>query len=183
FINTKERKIIFSGDMTDAPIAGGGATEAFFVGESLTDEMLMVNLNYYNRYAGGIVPFKLILGDVAQEKIDRKYLLDAHEISFCVPNKIDTGEMFLGFLDSNELGEKKFYFFSRNMGKRIVARSDDLTEQILSAMRTTFESFLALDEVLKRAGAILEDVTAADCDINLDPAEVTKDTLIALLTK
>ena len=183
FINTKERKIIFSGDMTDAPIDGGGATEAFFVGESLTDEMLIVNLNYYNRQSSFAVPFKLILGDVAQEKIDRKYLLDAHEISFCVPNKIDTGEMFLGFLDSNELGEKKFYFFSRNMGKRIVARSNDLTEQILSAMRTTFESFLALDEVLKRAGAILEDVTAADCDINLDPAEVTKDILLGLLTK
>ena len=184
FINTKERKIIFSGDMTDASIDGGGATEAFFVGEALTDEMMMVNLNHYNHYSDSAsVPFKLILADVDQEKIDRKYLLDAHEISFCVPNEISSGEMFLGFLNSNDLGEKKFYFFSRNTGNRIAARSNDLTEKFISAMSSTFESALSLKEILLSAGAILDDVTADDCDINLDPAEVTKDILLGLLTK
>ena len=183
FINTKERKIIFSGDMTDAPINGGGATEAFFVGESLTDEMLMVNLNYYNRLSSVAVPFKLVLADVTQENINRKYLIDAHEIAFCVPGEISSGEMFLGFLSSNELGNKKFYFFSRNMGNRIVARTTDVTKKINSAMYTTSETFLGLNEILTRAGAIFEDVTADDCDINLDPAEVTKDTLLALLSR
>lgn len=182
FINTKEHKIIFSGDMTDAPIDDGGATEAFFVGESLTDEMLMVNLNYYNRQSSVAVPFKLVLADVTQESINRKYLLDAHEIAFCVPCEISSGEMFLGFLASNELGNKKFYFFTRNMGNRIVARTTDVTKKINSAMYTTFESFLGLKEILTRAGAILEDVTAFDCDINLDPAEVTKDILLGLLS-
>ena len=173
--------VIFSGDMTDAPIDKGGATEAFFVGETLTDEMLAVNLNDYNRMNHDKpVPFKLILADVAQEKIDRKYLLDAHEIAFCVPCEISLGEMFLGFPYSDTDGAKKFYFFPRNMGNRIVARTDDLTEKINSAMAATFKSFLSLDEILKRAGAIFDDVTAADCDINLDPAEVTKDILLGL---
>ena len=183
FINTKERKIIFSGDMTDAPIDKGGATEAFFVGESITDEMFMVNLNYYNRLPFIGVPFKLVLADVTQENIDRKYLLDAHEIAFCVPSEISSGEMFLGFLSSDELGSKKFYFFSRNMGNRIVARTTDVTKKINSAMQTTAENFLSLNEILTRAGAILDDVTISDCDINLDPAEVTKDILLALLSK
>ncbi|MBQ7454729.1 MAG: hypothetical protein IJS69_06755 [Selenomonadaceae bacterium] len=182
FINTKERKIIFSGDMTDAPIAGGGATEAVFVGESLTDEVITVNLNHYNHYADSKpVPFKLVLADVAQEKIDRQYLLDAHEISYCVPGELSSGEMFLGCLTSNDLGEKKFYFFSRDMGNRIVARSGEMTDKIASAMRTTFETFLTLNEVLQKAGAVLEGVTADDCDINLDPAEVTKDILLGLI--
>ena len=182
FIDTKERTVIFSGDMTDAPIDKGGATEAFFLGETLTDEMLAVNLNDYNRMNHDKpVPFKLILADVAQEKIDRKYLLDAHEIAFCVPCEISSGEMFLGFLDSDDDGAKKFYFFPRNTGNRIVAQSDDLTEKINSAMAATFKSFLSLDEILRKAGALLDDVTAEDCDINLDPAEVTKDILIGLL--
>lgn len=184
FINTKERKIIFSGDMTDAPIAEGGATEAYFVGETLTDKMLMVNLNCYNHYSDSApVPFKLILADVNQDSIDRQYLIDSHEIAFCMPNEIDSGEMFLGFLTSDELGGKKFHFFSRNMGNRIVARSNNLTEQIISAMRTTVESSLSLNDVLLRAGAILDEVTNSDCDINLDPAEVAKDTLLGLLQK
>ncbi|MBR0260302.1 MAG: hypothetical protein IJQ85_00745 [Selenomonadaceae bacterium] len=180
FINTKNRKIIFSGDMTDAPIDDGGATEAFFVGESLRDEFLMVNLNYFNRVPFIGVPFKLILADVTQEEINRKYLVDAHEIAFCVPGEISSGEMFLGFLSSDEFGDKKFYFFSRNMGNRIVARTTDVTKKINSAMQTTAETFLSLNDILTRAGAILEDVTISDCDINLDPAEVTKDILLAL---
>lgn len=184
FINAKEHKIIFSGDMTDAPIARGGATEAYFIGESLTDDMLMINLNDYNHsWHDKPVPFKLILADVNQERVDMKYLLAAHEIAFCVPGEIDSGEMFLGFLNSDELGAKKFYFCSRSMGDRIVSRSNNLTAQIISAMRTTFESFLSLKTILARAGAILEEVDRDDCDINLDPAEVTKDTLLNLFTQ
>ena len=184
FFDTKEREVIFSGDMTDAPIAGGGATEAFFVGETLTDETLMLNLNNYT-YGWYLkpVPFKLILADVAQEKIDRKYLLDAHEIGFCVPSEISSGEMFLGFLLADESGAKKFYFFSRSTGERIVARSDELTDKVTSAMLTTFKSCLSLNELLRAAGAVLDDVTADDCEINLDPTEVTKDILLGLFAK
>ncbi len=181
FINTRERKIIFSGDMTDAPIAQGGATEAFFVGESLTDELLMTNINNYTYSQDKIVPFKLILADVNQDSIDRKYLIDAHEIAFCVPCEISSGEMFLGFLRSDASGAKKFYFSSGNMGKRIVSRSDNLTERIISAQSTVFESRLSLNALLKKSGAVLVD--SSDCDINLDPAEVTKDILLGLFAK
>ena len=184
FINARERKIIFSGDMTDAPISTGGATEAFFIGESFTDEILMVNLNHYNHYADSKpVPFKLVLADVAQARINRQYLLDAHEVAFCVPNEISSGGMFLGFVTADDLGNKKFYFFARDTGSQIVARTTDVTLKINSAMRTAFEHCLSLNDVLRRAGAVLDGVTADDCDINLDPAEVTKDALIGLLAK
>ena len=69
------------------------------------------------------------------------------------------------------------------MGNRIVARTDGVTRKINSAMYTVAESLLSLNDILKRAGAIFEDVTADNCDINLDPAEVTKDTLLGLLMK
>ena len=185
FADTKTATVIFSGDMTDAPIDAGGATEAFFVGETVADEIMMVNLNNYTYswLANPTVPFKLVLADVAQEVIDRKYLIDAHEIAFCVPNEISSGEMSLGFLVADEDGAKKFVFASNDMGNRIVARSNDLTAKFTSAMATTAESFLSFNDVLRRAGAILDDVTTEDCDINLDPAEVTKDALLALLAK
>ena len=183
FIDTKTRKVIFSGDMTDAPIASGGATEAFFVGESLADETLMINLNHYNHYSDSLpVPFKLILADVAQDKINRQYLIDSHELAFLVPSEIDSGEMFLGFLISDTEGAKKFYFSTGNTGQRIVARSGDLTNKVTSAMSTSFETALSLSTILERAGAVL--VSDADgCDINLDPARVTKDTVLGLFSK
>lgn len=183
FFNTKEEKIIFSGDMTDAPISKGGATEAYFIGETFTDDLISVNLNYYNFNENISVPFQMILADVNQEKINRKYLLDAREIAFCVPNEISSGQMLIGYLAANENGEKIFYFHSGKMGNSRVARSDELTAQAISAMNTTLKSCLSLKEILERGGAILENVDAENCDINLNPAEVTKDILLNLFAK
>ena len=118
---------------------------------------------------------------MAQDKINRQYLIDSHELAFCIPAEIDSGEMFLGFLVADDFGAKKFYFYSRNMGNRIVSRTNDLTLKVISAMETTFESALSLKIILERAGAIIVDDT--DCDINLDPAEVTRDILIGLFSK
>ena len=182
FIDTKNLKVIFSGDMTNAPVENGGATEAFFVGESVTDEMMMINLNDYTQNSAP-VPFKLILGDVEQSQINRKYLIDSHEISFCVPNETDSGEMFLGFLNSDEDGNKKFYFTSANMGNRIVARSDENSLKMISATKTSLESALSLKEILQKAGAIFEKTDDENWDINLNPAEVTKDIFIGLFAK
>ncbi|MBQ6758030.1 MAG: hypothetical protein IJP42_02965, partial [Selenomonadaceae bacterium] len=174
---------IFSGDMTDAPIDRGGATEAFFVGESVTDELMMINLNNYTYgQQNNCVPFKLILGDVTQDSINRQYLINSHEVAFCVPNEILAGQMFIGFLASDESGAKKFYFSTGNTGTKIVARSDELTNKVIAAMNSSFESALGLRVLLERAGAIFVS-DAIDSDINLDPATVTKDILLGLFAK
>ncbi|MBR6014439.1 MAG: hypothetical protein IK062_11800 [Selenomonadaceae bacterium] len=182
FIDTKNCLVIFSGDMTDAPIKKGGATEAFFVGEKITDETMMVNLNNYTKNKNS-VPFKIFLGGVEQDKIDRKYLIDSHEISFCIPNEISAHEMFLGFLISDENGGKKFYFTSGTMGNRIVARSDKNSDKMISALKTSFESCMSLKEILEKAGAVFEKSDEEEWDINLNPAEVTKDILLGMFQK
>lgn len=179
FMDTQNLTVIFSGDMTDAPISKGGATEAFFVGEKVFDEMMMVNLNNYT-LNDQAVPFKIFLGEVNQNQISRKYLIDSHEISFCVPNEILAPEMFLGFLSTDEDGNKKFYFASGSMNNRIVARSDESSIKMISAVQTAFESRLGLREILEKAGAIFEKPENAEWDINLNPAEVTKDILLGL---
>ncbi|MBR5913251.1 MAG: hypothetical protein IKZ58_02645 [Selenomonadaceae bacterium] len=182
FIDTKNETIIFSGDMTDAPIDKGGATEAYFVGESLKDEMLMVNLNRYT-YHEETIPYKLILGHVEDGKIDRKYLIDSHEIAFCLPNKIESGEMFIGFLNSDENGNKKFYFTAAETSRRIVARRDENALRTISALQTSLESCLKLKDILKDAGAIFEKDNDEEWDINLDPQVITKDTILNLFAK
>lgn len=179
YVDTKNCEVIFSGDMADAPINKGGATEAFLVGESLTDEFMMVNLNNYNKFCD--VPFKIVLADVEQGQIDRQYLIDSHETAFCIPNEIVGGEMFLGFLDSDSNGNKKFYFSVGDMGDRRVARSDKQSDKIISATRAGLKSCLSMKKVLEKAGAIFTD--SNDCDINLDPTVVTKDILLNIFAK
>ena len=179
FIDTKTERVIFSGDMTDAPADSGGATEAYFVGESVTDELITVNLNRYTWHKDA-VPFKLILGNVNAAQIDRKYLIDSHELAFCVPNKIESGEMFIGFLDNDAEGNKKFYFTAAATGNRIIARSDENSARMTAALRTSFESCLKLKNILRDAGAIFEKESGDDWDINLAPQVVTKDTFLDL---
>ena len=177
--------------MTDAPLENDGATEAFFIGDSLTDKIMMLNLSHYNHrllslYKKGkdsAVPFQLVLANVEQKKIDLNYLVDSYKNSFCVPCQIDSGGMFLGFVVSNEDGDKKFYFCSRLIGSQVVAQTTALTNKFNIAMNGTFESCLSLNELLEKAGAILKNVDKSDCDINLDPAEVTKDTLLKLIVE
>ena len=142
----------------------------------------MVNLNDYTRNSAP-VPFKLILGDVEQTQINRKYLIDSHEISFCLPNEISEAQMFLGFLSSDEDGNKKFYFTSGTTSKGIVAQSDENSLKMISAAKTSFESCLSLKEILQKAGAIFEKAEDAEWDINLNPAEVTKDILLGFFAK
>ncbi len=190
-INTKESRVIFSGDMTDAPVSDSGATEAFFIGELLTDKILMLNLKHYNHkllslYQKGknnSVPFKLVLANVDQETIDRKYLINSYENAFCMPFQIDSSGMFLGFIKSDKDGNKKFYFCSRNMGNQIAAPNAPMTIKFNSAMSTSFESRLSLNEILEKADAIFENVDKSNFDINLDPFVVTKETFMELLSK
>ena len=168
--------------MTDAPIDEGGATEAYFIGETLTDELITVNLNCFTRNENA-VPFKLILGDVESESINRQYLIGAHEISFCLPNKIEGGEMCLGFVDSDIDGNKKFYFTSADTGKRIVARSDENSARLRSATKTSIETCLKLKTILEKAGAIFDKAEDENRDINLDSQTVTKDNFLNLFEK
>ena len=179
FVDTKTETVIFSGDMTDAPLDKGGATEAYFIGESVKDEMMMINLNCFTSNSAAI-PFKLILGDVKDDNINRQYLINSHEVAFCLPNKIDGGEMFIGFLYGDVEGNKKFYFTTAATNKRIIARRDENSLRMISALQTSLESCLKLKDILKDAGAIFEKADNEDWDINLDPQVVTKDSILNL---
>ena len=159
-----------------------GSSEVFFIGESVQDEMMMVNLNCYTSNSD-TVPFKLFFGEVNQAEIDRNYLINAHEVAFCLPSKIEGREMLLGFLYGDEEGNKKFYFTSASTGDRIVAQSDAQSARMTSALKTSLESCLKLKDILKSAGAVFEKTEDEDWNINLDPQVVTKDMFLSLFEK
>ena len=189
FVNAKDRKIIFSGDVTDAPLETDGATEVFLVGESIKNNVMLMNVRHYNRELFRLykdtknppVPFIFILADVDQDKIDKNYLIYSYERAFLVPFEIKSGGMFLGFIVSDIKGEKKFYFCSRNLGSEIVARTSALADKFNDTMVKRIENCLSLNEILERAGAVLQGVTKFNCQIDLDPADVTRDTFTDLL--
>ena len=111
-------------------------------------------------------------------------MLNVHKDSLVIDHKgIYSAEKFLGILKSDEEGNKKFYFSSASISNKIVSSYNENADNLIKAQMTSFESCLKLEEVLLNAGAVFEKSEDTDWDINLDPQQVSKDTIMNLLVK
>lgn len=183
---------VFSGDMTTAPRSKGGAMESYYVSENFKNEFATLTLHFYNLSSiyepkGIKLPFKLIIDDAINDKvkdntISRNMLIDPNTLAFSIPFEIDSDKLTIGYLDSDETGAKKFYFYGTQLGKGIVSKNDQNTINMLDYMKTYFNSCLKLKDVLEKAGAIFEKEDSEEWDIDLDPYKVTKDQIINLFS-
>ena len=174
----EDAELIFSGDMTSAP-APKGATECFYISDNVSaDELCMIDLRNYTD--NGTVDFSFIIDSPDKDLVTEDYLINSHTMNFCLKNTLKNTSMFLGFLDISK-PTKTFYFTSSTMSNSIMARYDEKTSMMTSAMRTRFESCLKLNDLLKIAGAKFEKDNDSDWDINLDANQATKDTFLSLL--
>ena len=174
----RKKEIIFSGDMTDAPPEKGGATEAFYLSETLVNDWAAVMLN---RYTCNLkpVPYKFVLGKADTDQLSKDYLLNCHTLAIAINNTIEREEDFLGFVRADEGGKKIFYFMTTGFGSRIVAKYGKEEHIALEAVRTMVESCLKLRYVLVKAGGLLVDsVEESDVDLSLD--KVTRETFVNL---
>lgn len=174
----RKKEIIFSGDMTDAPPEKGGATEAFYLSETLVNDWAAVMLN---RYTCNLkpVPYKFVLGKADTDQLSKDYLLNCHTLAIAINNTIEREEDFLGFVRADEGGKKIFYFMTTGFGSRIVAKYGKEEHIALEAVRTMVESCLKLRYVLVKAGGLLVDsVEESDLDLSLD--KVTRETFVNL---
>ncbi len=174
-----DAKIIFSGDMTDAPRKKGGASEVFFIGEGIRDEMLLVNLNNFTN--NGACPFRLILEGADAEKISRKSLV-GRGLDFAIPMTIEGPSLSLGMIDCAADGGKRFVFASGVMGRGIVSSFNGAGRGFVEHARASAATCLKLREVLALAGArINEKEEGADWDLDFDLSHASADTFIRLL--
>lgn len=184
----RDRVFLFSGDMTDAPAELGGATEAFWFGEGIKDDLGSIDLDNYTNWelsdgSSAVVPYKLVLGPADSGQIDKDYLVNCHKAKLNVQESITGPSDFLGFLEADEEGNKKFWFAKSRFGNTIVSRYDKNKEAVISATKTSFHSCLKLHDVLERAGAVFEKGEDEAWDIDLSLDKVTKDTFLSLFSK
>lgn len=183
------KSIVFTGDMTDAPISSGGATEAYYISGSIKDKLLMVNLNYYNHNASLPVNYEFIIDNVNTDILTRDYLISAHTVQFNLPNVIDKSSEFLGILNCDEEGNKKFYFVSSSVSNKIVSKYTSVTEKVIKSIHHSCDTSLKLKTLLVAAGAKVvntltdEDGLPIPIDIDLSPINVTKDELLSIFAE
>lgn len=175
----RKRDLIFSGDMTDAPKEKGGATEAFFLRDSLRSDWAAIMLNRYTDNESA-VPYKLVMGAADPEQLSMNYLLNCHKMTVNISGVIEHGEDFLGFLHADEEGEKTFYFLSAGFGRRIVAGRSVEGDWAAEAVAGMAKSCLKLREMLERAGGMLVE-KAEEAEVDLSLEKVTRETFVNLL--
>jgi hypothetical protein len=178
-----ERDILFSGDITDAPLPNG-ATELFYVGRDCRDLVYSVSLNFFNHYDTE-VPFEFIIAKADDRQINQHYVIDPNNILAKVDMTI-TGEspnknIGLITLDDENIN---FYFNDITCGNRRTFKNDDVYKNTLAYMQNVAKTQLRLNDLLKWCGCGLVDEEHKDeADIDLSPEVLTKETLISLLSE
>ena len=171
--------ILFSGDMTAAPLPNG-ATELFYVQKQgkITN---LVNLNYFNYDDGTEVPYQIVIGKETIHNLHSNYMINPNNILCMVNSKINQKQKILGLLISTTQ-ENRFYFCETYMGNTITTYNEkEYVKQSREYLFNYYQNTINLNELLIKAGAKLVD-NVDKCDIDLSPSALSKDTIINLMT-
>ena len=189
----EKNDILFTGDLTVAPIKRGGATEAFLISNNKSAKLLMLN-NYTNRCD---VDYKLMIEDVnMSEEIKTKFI----DCKSGVYKEQDDKERFkantifdlnktltlnskIGYcaFSQKNIGvykDNKFYFTGSQIGQGATTIRKDYIDTYLKAIQNEAENHLSINELLK--DYLVEDKKDAQIDLSLD--NITSDTFINLFS-
>lgn len=201
--------ILFSGDITDAP-APNGATELFYVGRNYGHGAFLITLNMFTSNTKD-VPFEFVLAKAPANSsaIRKNYAINPNDIIEKIDMEIKNTERqkVLGLITIGDT--VKFYFNDFSAGGDVrtpkgcsTSTRNSITMGSFDYLRTYNMLQLKLNDLLKDAGAIVIDqpqysivqrtvmpdgtsqdsIQTMDADIDLSLSNITKDSLIHLLS-
>jgi len=180
---TQSKNILFSGDMTAAP-KPNGASELFHINatEEASDFHGIVAVNYYNygyKDPQEATDFKLFVGKDDAKKVKKNYMID--------PNKILTSETsdvarqkIIGLVVASK-GFCKFYYCEGNIGGKSVFNINENTKKARDFLFDFYQNNVTLNEVLSKIPEVELVSSKENCDIDLSPESLEKDTFIKLM--
>lgn len=172
----EERNILFSGDMTSAPLPKG-ATELFYIKKQTKSDHLML-VNYYN-WSEAEVPFKIMIGEESPKDFNSNYMINPNNVKATAQATIKDKQMILGLVETL-LTKNRFYFVETSIGKSITSRGNNFVDNARNYLFDFYKNMISLNDLIKQAGAILVD-KIEDAEIDLSPENIEKDTIINLL--
>lgn len=170
------RDILFSGDMTSA---GGknGASELFYVKNVMPGVSLM-SVNYYNYDESIPVPFKIMIGEERLSSIEMNHTLNPNNVKAVSNTVMTEHQKTLGIIVTGKEG-CTFYFTESNMESGVSSKETKAVEQARTFLYNYYANSINLNELLELSGAEL--VGKDECDIDLSPEALEKDTILNLM--
>lgn len=162
-----------TGDVTNAPLPNGGA-EAIYFKDEFTDDIAVVTINNYT--SADDVTTNLFFNWFNDDKVlNKDSILDINSDTLYIKDfVIEDDEMMLGFIRSDEEGKKDFIFYSSRLGDRIVSKYDNVMDNIASAINSTIDNRLMLEDLIGMCGGLITD-NPEEADYNLDETNLVKD--------
>lgn len=169
----RTNNILFSGDMTSAQ---NGATELFYVTKE-ANGAYVIYVNHYNREEND-VPFKTIVAkeEVNGPELDKGHMIDPNDVVCSTNSVVKSNQQILGVVVIED--DCRFYFSESQIFNSITSMSPT-SRNVVSYLHHFYTNTIDLNQMLVEAGAILS-FSPSDCDINLLPEKVEKDTIINL---
>ena len=162
-----KENILYTGDLTDAP-APKGATEAFYIKDTLKDDFGMISVN---NYSGNPGLFEFFIGADPDKKIyDRNGIINAENLAFKFTglSMNDDNEKCFGIVDSQK-DSREFIFIDNSSGFDRVPAYSAQKEVMLSAIRSMAKNRLYLNELIEKLGGeIVLDKESADYDLSIN---------------
>ena len=172
------RRILFSGDVTDAP-RPKGASELFYLEPGFLTAPAILMVNYYN-YTPEEVPFEIVVAQHKPRNFVKNYTIDPNDIVCSVGSKIDSKQKILGIVEPVE-GGSRFYFSETNIGKSITSSRAAGTMNARQYLVDFYTDTLSLSKILRLSDAKIVE-NEEDCDINLSLEKIEKDSILNLLS-
>jgi len=176
---SEEEKVLFSGDLTDAP-KPKGASELFYVSYP-TDGSYIATINYYNYSGNGKeVPTRLFIGksEKALSKIKANYVIDMNDLLLTTNIVMNQAQQVLGLYYN-----QRFYFSAVTMGKQISSKVSDVNDIVREYFIEYLNSLVSLEEMIVRAGGEVNSANRELETIDLSPPALDKSTILDLLKR
>jgi hypothetical protein len=175
---SKERDILFSGDVTDAPVPRG-ASELFYIKKGLLEPKILI-ANYYNFQADDPVDCKIITAHENPKRFGGNYMVDVNNMVSTANIKVSRRQNILGLI-INVNGENRVYFANVSIGNSITSSKNDNSMHARNYLIGSTINSISFREILSMAGATVVNQIPDGKFINLSPEMLDKETLIDLI--
>ena len=176
----KGNKIVFSGDITDAPYPDG-ASEYLYFSNDIDFDIISIKVNNYNVCLDD-VPFEIIVAKKPKEKITSNYIVDPNDIIVRIPgnlierNKIETS-VGIVVIDDEHI---KIVLTNYVTSNRITAENNEVEEALRTYIDLNSIVRCNLRYYLNKVGAVIVD-DKQEADIDLSVENLNKNSIIDLL--
>lgn len=171
------KDILFSGDMTDAPLPDGAAEMLYYRSGHARPALLYVN--YYNHSKESPVRARIVVGKKKGDQIGKNHLVKGKDVLTVQDITVKAQGEVIGLVATKDCC-KRVYLTHTAVSDKITSRCNKQSEQVREYLLNKAMSATCLRTVLQMAGAdLVPSSETADIDLSLE--KVDKATLLNLL--